>query len=57
MKIKYKFTILSAFTLVFVACLNKSSDDNAVLSGLLSLVSNEQQCVGSDCTKNRMARD
>ncbi|QDK22091.1 endostatin-like outer membrane lipoprotein LenF [Leptospira weilii] len=57
MKIKYKFTILSAFTLVFVACLNKSSDDNAVLSGLLSLVSNQQRCVGLDCTKNRTATD
>nr|WP_081099198.1 DUF1554 domain-containing protein [Leptospira weilii] len=57
MKIKYKFTILSAFTLVFVACLNKSSDDNTVLSGLLSLVSNEQRCAGLDCTKNRTATD
>ncbi|WOT09859.1 endostatin-like outer membrane lipoprotein LenF [Leptospira interrogans] len=57
MKIKYKFAILSAFTLVFVACLNKSSgDDNAVLSGLISLISNEQGCVGLDCSKNRTLR-
>ncbi|EMJ91142.1 PF07588 family protein [Leptospira alstonii serovar Sichuan str. 79601] len=33
--------------------MNKSSGDNTVLSGLLSLISNEQGCVGLDCTKNR----
>ncbi|UOG60308.1 endostatin-like outer membrane lipoprotein LenF [Leptospira noguchii] len=55
MKIKYKFAIVSAFTLVFVACLNKSSgNDSAVLSGLISLISNEQGCVGLDCSKNRI---
>ncbi|MFA4796308.1 endostatin-like outer membrane lipoprotein LenF [Leptospira kirschneri] len=57
MKIKYKFAILSAFTLVFVACLDKSSgNDSAVLSGLISLISNEQGCVGLDCSKNRTLR-
>ncbi|EQA70226.1 endostatin-like outer membrane lipoprotein LenF [Leptospira noguchii] len=58
MKIKYKFAIVSAFTLVFAACLNKSSgnSDNTVLSGLISLISNEQGCVGLDCSKNRTLR-
>ncbi|EMY76831.1 PF07588 family protein [Leptospira weilii serovar Ranarum str. ICFT] len=56
MRIKNKLAILSAFTLVFVACLNKSSgNDSTVLSGLISLISNEQGCVGLDCPKNRTA--
>ncbi|EMJ92355.1 PF07588 family protein [Leptospira kirschneri str. JB] len=56
MKIKYKIAVVSVFTLVFVACFNKSSgDDNLVLSGLLSLISDKQTLGSTTLSKNQLS--
>ncbi|WP_016750247.1 endostatin-like outer membrane lipoprotein LenC [Leptospira kirschneri] len=56
MKIKYKIAVVSVFTLVFVACFNKSSEgNNSVLSGLLSLISDKQTLGSTTLSRNQLS--
>ncbi|MBE8398429.1 DUF1554 domain-containing protein, partial [Leptospira borgpetersenii serovar Hardjo-bovis] len=55
MKIKYKIAVVSVFTLVFVACFNKSSGgDNSALSGLISLISDKQTLGPTTLNRNQL---
>ncbi|EMJ90769.1 endostatin-like outer membrane lipoprotein LenC [Leptospira alstonii] len=55
MKIKYKFAVVSVFTLIFVACFNKSSGgDNSVLSGLLAIISDKQTLGSATLSGNQL---
>ncbi|EMO52119.1 endostatin-like outer membrane lipoprotein LenC [Leptospira noguchii] len=57
MKIKYKVAIVSAFSLVFVACLNQSSgNNNTVLGGLISLISDKQTLDSTTLNRNQLSR-
>ncbi|TGM60279.1 endostatin-like outer membrane lipoprotein LenC [Leptospira adleri] len=55
MKTKYNIAAVSLFALVFVACLNQSSgNDNSVLSGLFSLISDKQTLGSTMISRNQL---